>query len=235
MAWKSSWWIILQYFYIEYETRGGVDVIPCVSTLEKSKIRDFVLKLEKTRFFSVTNLCISGKPRTWRGLKNRKFFFWNPLCKIASSEKRFQKVGRFFRKSTKIDPNFPEFPGKFPPEIFRRRNFPEFSRNFLPKFPEISWILTFLKDKIRAVALMSSPENTGKSGGKFPEISPGKIPRRFLEFHKIGKFPGITWNHSEDLTRTKYVHNIKSTILGLYDAITRKSSWKYVEVFIIAP
>ena len=143
MAWKSSWWIILQYFYIEYETRGGVDVIPCVSTLEKSKIRDFVLKLEKTRFFSVTNLCISGKPRTWRGLKNQKFFFWNPLCKIASSEKRFQKVGRFFRKSTKIDPNFPEFPGKFPPEIFRRRNFPEFSRNFLPKFPEISWIFIF--------------------------------------------------------------------------------------------
>ena len=190
MAWKSSWWIILQYFYIEYETRGGVDVIPCVSTLEKSKIRDFVLKLEKTRFFSVTNLCISGKPRTWRGLKNQIFFFWNPLCKIASSEKRFQKVGRFFRKSTKIDPNFPEFPGKFPPEIFRRRNFPEFSRNFLPKFPEISWILTFLKDKIRAVTYVFI-QKTQKNSGKISRRFSGKISRNFPEIssRNFSKFP----------------------------------------------
>ena len=192
MAWKSSWWIILQYFYIEYETRGGVDVIPCVSTLEKSKIRDFVLKLEKTRFFSVTNLCISGKPRTWRGLKNRKFFFWNPLCKIASSEKRFQKVGRFFRKSTKIDPNFPEFPGKFPPEIFRRRNFPKFSRNFPPKFPEISRIFNFLKDKFRAVTYVFIQKNAEKFGENFPTFS-GKISRNFPEIssRNFSKFPGI--------------------------------------------
>ena len=192
MASKSSWWISLQYFYIEYETRGGVDVIPCVSTLEKSKIRDFVLKLEKTRFFSVTNLCISGKPRTWRGLKNQKFFFWNPLCKMASSEKRFQKVGRFFRKSTKIDPNFPEFPGKFPPKIFRRRNFPKFPRSFLPKFPEISRIFMFLKNKIRAVTLRLTKKMQKNSGKIFLRFR-GKFPGIFPEFSPeiSPKFPGF--------------------------------------------
>jgi hypothetical protein len=50
-------------------------------------------------------------------------------------------------------------------------------------------ILLFLKDKIRAVALFSSPENTGKSGGKFPGIFPEKISRRFPEFPDISEFP----------------------------------------------
>jgi hypothetical protein len=69
-----------------------------------------------------------------------------------------------------------------------RKNFPEFPENFLPKFPEISLIFNFLKDKIRAVICVSSPENTGKSGGKFPGIFPEKLFRHFPEFSGISEF-----------------------------------------------
>ena len=71
------------------------------------------------------------------------------------------------------------------------KNFLEFPENFLPKFPEISWIFNFLKNKIRAVTLVSFPENAGKSGGKFPGIFPEKIFRRFPEFPEISEFPKI--------------------------------------------
>ena len=69
------------------------------------------------------------------------------------------------------------------------KNFPEFPENFLPKFPEIFWILLLLKNKIRAVTCVSSPENTGKSGGKFPGIFPEKISRHFPEFPEMSEFP----------------------------------------------
>ena len=130
MAWKSSWWIILQYFYIEYETRGGVDVIPCGSTLEKSKIRDFVLKLEKTRFFSVTNLCISGKPRTWRGLKNRKFFFLKSALQHCVVRKALPESGSIFPKIDQNRPKFPGISGKISPGNFS----PEKFSGIFPKF-----------------------------------------------------------------------------------------------------
>ena len=71
------------------------------------------------------------------------------------------------------------------------KNFPEFPENFLPKFIEIFLILFFLKDKIRAVTPVSSPENAGKSGGKFPDIFPEKIFRHFPEFSEISEFHKI--------------------------------------------
>ena len=77
--------------------------------------------------------------------------------------------------------------GKFP-DVFGE-NFPEFPENFLPKFLEIFLILFFLKDKIKAVTLVSSPENPGKSGGKFPGISREKLSRYFPEFPEISEFP----------------------------------------------
>jgi hypothetical protein len=84
--------------------------------------------------------------------------------------------------------------GKFP-DVFGE-NFPEFPGNFLPKFLEISWILLFLKDKIRAVACVSSPENPGKSGGNFPgKFSPEIFRRRnFPTFSRNfpPKFPEIS-------------------------------------------
>ena len=84
-------------------------------------------------------------------------------------------------------------------------NFPEFPGNFLPKFPEISWIFNFLKYKIRAVTCVSSPENTGKSGGKFPGIFPEKIFRHFPEFPDISEFPEISEISRESLP--KYTRN----------------------------
>jgi hypothetical protein len=64
-------------------------------------------------------------------------------------------------------------------------------------------ILFFLKDKISAVAGVSSPENTGKSGGKFPGIFPEKLFRHFHEFSGISEFrefPEI----SRNFPRTSY-------------------------------
>jgi hypothetical protein len=55
-------------------------------------------------------------------------------------------------------------------------------------------ILLFLKAKIRAVTVVSSPENTGKSGGKFPGIFPEKISRHFPEFPGISEFPEVSRN-----------------------------------------
>ena len=69
------------------------------------------------------------------------------------------------------------------------KNFPEFPENFLPKFLEIFLIFNFLKVKIRAVPCVSSPENAGKSGGKFPGIFPEKSSRHFPEFSGISEFP----------------------------------------------
>ena len=51
-----------------------------------------------------------------------------------------------------------------------------------------------LKNKIRAVTCVSSPENTGKSGGKFPGIFPEKIFRRFPEFPRISEVLEISRN-----------------------------------------
>jgi hypothetical protein len=55
-------------------------------------------------------------------------------------------------------------------------------------------ISLFLKNKIRAVTCVSSPENAGKSGGKFPGISREKIFRHFPEFPGISEFPEISRN-----------------------------------------
>ena len=82
------------------------------------------------------------------------------------------------------------------------KNFPEFTENFLPKFLEIFLILFFLKDKISAVTCVSSPENAGKSGGKFPEISREKTSRRFSG---ISGNSGISRN-LRDTPRGSYEH-----------------------------
>jgi hypothetical protein len=50
-------------------------------------------------------------------------------------------------------------------------------------------MLNFLKDKTRALTCVASPENTGKSGGKFPGIFPEKTSRHFPEFPGISKIP----------------------------------------------
>ena len=71
------------------------------------------------------------------------------------------------------------------------KTFPEFPENVLPKSIEVFLILLFLKNKIRAVACVSSPENVGKSGGRFPGISREKISRHFPKFSGISKFPEI--------------------------------------------
>ena len=112
------------------------------------------------------------------------------------------------------------------------KNFLEFPENFLPKFPEISLVFNFLKDKISAVACDSSPENTGKSGGKFPGIFPEKISRHFPEFLRISEFPEfpeISWSN---LTKMLYVVNIKSIILALCNCITCTLSRKYSVFFL---
>ena len=70
-------------------------------------------------------------------------------------------------------------------------NFPEFPENFLPKFPEIALIFSFLKDKISAVSCVASTKNVCKSGGKFPGIFPEKVFRYFPGFPGISEFPEI--------------------------------------------
>ena len=54
--------ISLQYFYIGYESSGGVDVIPLERTLEKTHFRDSVLKHQKTGFFGGEKIGFFGKP-----------------------------------------------------------------------------------------------------------------------------------------------------------------------------
>ena len=54
--------ISLQYFYIGYESRGGVDVIPLERTLEKTHFRDPVLKQQKIGFFGGEKIGFFGKP-----------------------------------------------------------------------------------------------------------------------------------------------------------------------------
>jgi hypothetical protein len=81
------------------------------------------------------------------------------------------------------------------------KNFPEFPENSLPKFYEISLSFNFLKNKIRAVTGVSSPENTGKSGGKFPGIFPEKVFRDFPEFPGISKFSEFRETSGENLTK----------------------------------
>ena len=54
--------ISLQYFYIGYESRGGVDVIPLERTPEKTHFRDCVLKHQKTGFFGGEKIGFFGKP-----------------------------------------------------------------------------------------------------------------------------------------------------------------------------
>ena len=85
----------------------------------------------------------------------------------------------------------------------------KFPGNFLPKFPEISWIFSFLKDKIKAVTCVTSPENAGKSGGKFPGIFPEKIFRHFPEFPEISKFPKFPEISRENLARRLLLYNNK--------------------------
>lgn len=53
---------ILQYFYIGYETRGGVDVKPPNTFLEKRTFRDFVLKVLKMTIFGGGNFRFFPEP-----------------------------------------------------------------------------------------------------------------------------------------------------------------------------
>jgi hypothetical protein len=76
-------------------------------------------------------------------------------------------------------------------------------------------ILLFLKNKIRAVTLVSYPENTGKSGGKFPGIFLEKISRHFPEFLGISEFPEISRNFIDQSYENATLKNIKKTILAL--------------------
>jgi hypothetical protein len=66
-------------------------------------------------------------------------------------------------------------------------------------------ILLFLKNKIRAVTLVSFPENAGKSGGDFPGIFPEKISRHFPEFSGISDFLEISRNFSGESSETAAV------------------------------
>jgi hypothetical protein len=62
-------------------------------------------------------------------------------------------------------------------------------------------ILLFLKNKIKAATCVSSPENTGKSGGKFPGIFLEKLARHFSEFPEIPEFSEFSEICQENLTR----------------------------------
>ena len=95
------------------------------------------------------------------------------------------------------------------------KTFPEFPENFLPKFPEIFLLLLFLKNKIRAVTCVSSSENAGKSGGKFPGIFPEKVFHDLLKFPRISEFPEFPEISQGNLTETITLYNMKIPILEL--------------------
>ena len=134
---------------------------------------------------------------------------------------------RFHQKNTeKFGENFPTFFGE---------NFPEFPENVLPKFPEISSIFNFLKDKIRAVTLFSSPENTGKSGGKFPGIFPEKIFRQFPEFSEFRNFPKFPEISRENPTKMLLLYSIKIKILALYHCVLKYLHGKRIVFFLYRP
>jgi hypothetical protein len=55
-------WIVLQYYYIGIESRGGVDVIPWTTVFEKRVFRDLKLKTPFFRFFFGENFVHFGFP-----------------------------------------------------------------------------------------------------------------------------------------------------------------------------
>jgi hypothetical protein len=71
-------------------------------------------------------------------------------------------------------------------------------------------IFNFLKNKIRAVTCVASPENAGKSRGKFPGIFPEKISRHFSEFLEISEFPEIWEIYQENRREVLGLNNNKN-------------------------
>ena len=152
----------MQYYYIEYETRGGVDVIPLLTVFEKRVFRDSVPFLQKTSIFRGEisgNFPGSGSQRRL----NFHFFFFSVFAlqqdlkksSLLKSVSKLPKTALFWPKFPGISGNF-GISGKFPPD-------------FPPDFPRIS------------------PRGTPVSRAD-PRKNRGNFPPKFRGFS--GGFPG---------------------------------------------
>ena len=79
--WNFVWWIKMQYYYIEYETRGGVDVIPLLTVFEKRVFWVSVPFLQKTSIFRGE---ISGNFRGSGSQRRLNFHFFFFLFLLSS-------------------------------------------------------------------------------------------------------------------------------------------------------
>lgn len=131
----------MQYYYIGYETRGGVDVKPPERIFEKRVFGDCVPKHQKTRFLGGAFFGFFGKPRLRRCVIF--YFFFSRFC-FLKSRVQISISPRVLKMSKNVifDPFFPEFSGNFPgifrkffPENFFSGNLGKFSRNF-PRFSD---------------------------------------------------------------------------------------------------
>ena len=158
----------MQYYYIEYETRGGVDVIPLLTVFEKRVFGVSVPFLQKTSIFRGE---ISGNFRgsgSQRRL-NFHFFFFSVFAlqqdlkksSLLKSVSKSSKTALFRPKFSGISGNF-GISGKFPPD-------------FPPDFPRIS-------PRGTPVSIADPRKNRRKNPPKFWRFSggfPGGFPDRF--------------------------------------------------------
>lgn len=110
--WKSGWWIKMQYYYIGYETRGGVDVKPPTRISKKRVFGGFVLKTLKNAIFENANFVFFGKPRLRTCVIF--YFFFSCLCSLK------------MREQISISPRV----SKMPKNVVFRPFFREISGNF---------------------------------------------------------------------------------------------------------
>jgi len=128
----------LQYYYIGYESRGGVDVIPRTTDFEKRVFRDFKLKVPFFAIFFRGNFGNFGKPSVETGVNFTFFFGRFSLLKNARFKTPCAKVGQFFQKRSFLTLFFRKFPGFSGIRGISRGKISRKSGNFPAEFsPEI--------------------------------------------------------------------------------------------------
>ena len=85
----------MQYYYIGYESRGGVDVIPRTIDFEKRVFRDFKLKVPFFAIFFRGNFGNFGKPSVDTGVNFTFFFNDSRSLKMCVLKPRVQKWVNF--------------------------------------------------------------------------------------------------------------------------------------------
>ena len=168
----------MQYYYIEYETRGGVDVIPLLTHFEKHVFGVSVPFLQKRpRFSGEISVHFAGSG-SQRRLNFRLFFFLFLLLGDLQKKVRFLKGCWNCQKRHFFDGNFREFSG-----ISRFRKI--FGRIFTPNFPEFSRRVHPAAERIPEKTGKKSRRNSAGFPGGFRGVSPTVFGQKSVENHRI--------------------------------------------------